>query len=236
MRVVPVLDLLHGVVVHARRGDRKHYLPLVSALGTGSDAPAVARRLCEHCATDTLYVADLDALQGGAVQHAVLASLLDVLPNLQLWLDAGFRDASDLAALQHALGPRAARVTPVLASESLTSRTALSAAREVAPDALLSLDRRGDARLDPAGLWDAPALWPRRLIVMTLERVGSDAGPDLDTLAAVRSRAPQAELYGAGGVRDASDLATAAAAGAAGWLIASALHDGRLPPVAPPAD
>jgi uncharacterized protein related to proFAR isomerase len=86
-------------------------------------------------------------------------------------------------------------------------------------------------RLDPAGCWDAPELWPQRVIVMTLERVGADAGPDLQTLGEVQARSPGTQLVGAGGIRDAADLEQAARAGAQAWLVASALHDGRLPPV-----
>ncbi|MBU6259009.1 MAG: nickel transporter, partial [Burkholderiales bacterium] len=93
---------------------------------------------------------------------------------------------------------------------------------------VLSLDRRDGRRLDRAGCWDAPELWPARVIAMTLERVGADAGPDLDTLRELRARAPASALIGAGGIRDAADLAQAAAAGAEGWLVASALHEGRL--------
>ncbi len=62
---------------------------------------------------------------------------------------------------------------------------------------------------------------------MTLGRVGADAGPDFERLAAVR-RASGAALYAAGGVRGADDLAALARAGIAGALVASALHDGRL--------
>ena len=63
---------------------------------------------------------------------------------------------------------------------------------------------------------------------MTLARVGSGAGPDLTRLAAIQSVAGGRELYAAGGVRDASDLSALKRAGAAGALIATALHDGRL--------
>jgi phosphoribosylformimino-5-aminoimidazole carboxamide ribotide isomerase len=63
---------------------------------------------------------------------------------------------------------------------------------------------------------------------MTLDRVGSDVGVDLHTLAQVKQRAPRARVFGAGGVRDAADLAQAEQAGAAGWLVASALHAGQL--------
>jgi phosphoribosylformimino-5-aminoimidazole carboxamide ribotide isomerase len=38
-------------------------------------------------------------------------------------------------------------------------------------------------------------------------------------------------LIGAGGLRSAADLALAQAAGAAAWLVASALHDLQIPPV-----
>jgi phosphoribosylformimino-5-aminoimidazole carboxamide ribotide isomerase len=123
----------------------------------------------------------------------------------------------------------AARIVPVFASESLPSREALRRCFERHPAGVLSLDRRDGRRLDPAGCWDAPELWPARLIVMTLERVGADAGPDLDTLREVQARAPAVRLIGAGGVRNPADLARAAEAGAEAWLVASALHDGRLP-------
>lgn len=228
MNVVPVIDLASGQVVRGVRGDRARYRPIVSAL-TGSAEPlVVAERLCAHCATDTLYVADLDALRGGAAQIAVLAALLNARPGLHLWLDAGLTGSDALRRLQGALGAAAARVKPVLASESLASRAELARCLALAPQALLSLDCCGATVLDRAGLWDAPALWPPRVIVMTLERVGAGAGPDLHTLAAVHARAPEAVLIGAGGIRDAADLAAAAEAGARSWLVASALHDGRL--------
>ncbi|WP_428422916.1 HisA/HisF-related TIM barrel protein [Methylibium sp.] len=229
MHIIPVIDLLGGQVVRAVRGDRQHYRPIESALCHSADPLTVASRLCEHCAIDTLYVADLDALQGRAPQVDTVAALLEARPALQLWLDAGFGGHADAERLLSRLGPSATRVTPVFGSESLRARDELARCFEPPSRALLSLDQRHGMPLDPAGVWDAPALWPQRLIVMTLSRVGSGGGPDLDTLAAVRTRAPQALLIGAGGVRDDGDLAAAEAAGAQAWLIASALHDGGLP-------
>lgn len=232
MKLIPVVDLMRGQVVRAVRGDRQSYRPVVSTLFEGSEPLTAARALLDHCATRELYIADLDALTGGVPQTAVLRGLLEALPALELWLDAGFADAAAAQALQAALGPAAARVQPVFASESLRSAEALRACFEDRERGVLSLDRRGEQRLDAAGAWDTPALWPARVIVMTLERVGADAGPDLDTLRALRARSPATRFVGAGGVRHAADLAAAAAAGAEAWLVASALHDGRLPRVA----
>lgn len=230
MNVIPVIDLLDGRVVRAVRGERSRYRPIESSLCPGADPAPLAFRLCEHCATDTLYVADLDALQGRPAQIDTLRGLLDALPQVELWLDAGYADAAAAEALLGALGPQRSRVTPVYGSESLASREALARCFAPPSQALLSLDSRGGAPLDPAGVRGAPALWPERVIVMTLERVGSGGGPDLEALAAVRRAAPRARLIGAGGIRNEADLAACAAAGATAWLVASALHDGRIAP------
>jgi phosphoribosylformimino-5-aminoimidazole carboxamide ribotide isomerase len=230
MILIPVIDLMNGQAVRAVRGDRKAYRPIRSQLCAGSDPVEVAQALCRHCASTQLYVADLDALTGGDAQVSVLQAILRGLPGIECWVDAGFAEAGDAATLFDRIGADAARIVPVFASESLRSRDEL--ARCFLRPGLLSLDRRDGRRLDPAGCWDAPALWPERVIVMTLERVGADAGPDLDTLREVRSRAPTTTLIGAGGIRHAADLAAAREAGAQAWLVASALHDGRLPAVA----
>jgi HisA/HisF family protein len=232
MNLIPVIDLMHGQVVRAQRGQRASYRPIVSTLCDGAAPPVVARALVTHCAARQLYVADLDALQGRAAQLGALRSILQALPHAELWLDAGFADAAAAAALQAQLGSDAARVVSVFGSESLRSRQAFEDCVASSPSAVLSLDRRDGQRLDAAGCWELPALWPRRVIVMTLERVGADAGPDLATLRSVQARAPGAALIGAGGIRDAADLEHARAAGAAAWLVASALHDGRLPAAA----
>ena len=49
-----------------------------------------------------------------------------------------------------------------------------------------------------------PALWPNTIIVMTLARIGGDAGPDLNRLAAIVAKAAGRHIYAAGGVRNAS--------------------------------
>lgn len=225
-RLVPVLDLQHGQAVHAVRGDRARYQPVRSRLVTGSAPVDVARALLRVADGATqLYVADLDAIIDGQLQVAALSALVSALPGIELWLDGGFRDLDAGLSAVAALGER---VVPVYGSESLASLACLRRMRAEAPRALLSLDRRGETLLDPAGCWSHPTLWPQRVVVMTLERVGSGAGPDLARLREVRAQAGDRCLIGAGGVRDRADLIGGAQAGAQAWLVATALHDGRL--------
>jgi len=139
-----------------------------------------------------------------------------------MWVDNGAADASALHAFIEAdLG------TLVIGSESQGDGKLIAQHRD-SMRIVLSLDFRGDAFQGPQEILTEPALWPHRIIVMTLARVGSDAGPDMERLAAVRSIAGEREIYAAGGVRDASDLSVLKAAGAFGALVSTALHERRI--------
>ena len=95
---------MRGQVVRAVRGDRQSYRPIVSSLCAGSDPVNMARTLCEHCASSRLYAADLDALTGGAVQVTVLRAILQALPAIEFWVDAGFTDVDAARSLCSAVG------------------------------------------------------------------------------------------------------------------------------------
>ena len=227
-----MLDLARGQVVRGVRGERSAYRPIVSSLVAGSDPQAIATALLpsapvRRASNVPLYVADLDAIQGAGAQIDTLRRLLELRDDLCLWLDAGLSSLAAGAALRVALGTTGERVRLVYGSESLAAGGASQGLADD-PQAILSLDCRLSRPLDPAGLWSRPALWPRTVIVMTLDRVGAAAGPDLQTLARLRALAPDRVWVGAGGVRDRADLDTAATTGASAWLVASALHDGTL--------
>jgi uncharacterized protein related to proFAR isomerase len=98
----------------------------------------------------------------------------------------------------------------------------LRAGAVLSPDRELAARDPGDAlaRLADAGAGEA--------IVLDLARVGSGEGPDLALVGALRARVPEVELLAGGGVRDAADLRALAAAGAAGALVATALHSGTI--------
>jgi phosphoribosylformimino-5-aminoimidazole carboxamide ribotide isomerase len=226
MQIVPVLDLKGAVVVHARRGQRSDYRPLQSPLVDGCEPVQVARALCALCRTRTLYVADLDALAGGPVDGPTLAALSEVA---EPWVDAGATTPEAAAALV-----RAGVARNVVGTESL------GPAAEVTPPVVLSVDLR-DGRLisrDPALAGREPAaavplaraLGVSELLVIDLARVGSGDGPPLDAVAELSAALPGVAIYAGGGVRDEADLRALESAGAAGALVATALHEGRITP------
>lgn len=244
MQLIPVIDLLGGQVVRAIRGQRDRYQPVVSRLCDDADPVALARAMLAFCASRRLYVADLDALGGKPAQRAVLERLGAALPGGELWVDAGFVDGDDAfplaAALGPALAPAGCRFVPVFGTETLAppgaGRDPTATPFKAWPRAALSLDHRDGQPLGSRAWWQAGAHWPRRLILMSLERVGTLAGPDLARLAQLTdparrgARRQRLTLIGAGGIGDDADLAAARRSGAAAWLVASALHDLRLTP------
>ena len=221
MHIIPVLDLKGGTVVRARMGQRDQYRPIETPLSPTSEPLDVARGLLSIHPFATLYIADLDAITGRDDNDATLARLRKAFPGVMLWVDNGIADVARAATwLRAELGHL------VIGSETQTDATV---ARHLAADprVALSLDFRGDAFQGPPMLLD-PACWPQRVIVMTLARVGSGAGPDIERLSAVRALAGGRSVYAAGGVRDAQDLAILKQHDVAGALIATSLHDGRL--------
>ena len=232
MRVIPVIDLKGGVAVHAVRGDRERYRPLRSRIAAGPDPVHLTRAVRERFGVDELYVADLDAIGGGAGSADVVAALAR---EARVMVDAGTAAATAVAQLLE-LG--VARV--VIGTESLPGAEAFRRLRAALPDAplVLSLDLRGGRLLSPdpalSGLAAVDALarladaGAREAIVLDLTRVGSGAGPDVALLGELHARFPDVELLAGGGVRDAADLRALAGAGTSGALVATALHGGAI--------
>ena len=237
MRIIPVLDLAHGVAVHARAGDRSRYQPVRSVLAPRAlgDPRALLRGYRERLGAGECYVADLDAIQGEPPQHALLREL--AAGGDRLLVDAG---AADVASSRALLDRGAGRV--VVGLESLRSLGELpKIVAALGTDRLVfSLDlRHGRPVLHPelrllAGS-DPESLAAQALdagvasvLVLDLARVGTGGGVDLRLLAAVRRAVAAGELLAGGGVRTRRDLERMRDAGCDGALVASALHAGEV--------
>lgn len=216
------------MVVHAREGRRAEYRPVQSRLCEGADAETVVDALLRLHPFRSLYVADLDSIQRLGSNLDTLKRIRRCFPHLDLWVDSGTADERGLDAWLRADIGRA-----VIGSETLLEAEFMSLARKRCGDLspVLSLDFIAEEFKGPEALLADPGrYWPERVLAMNLRRVGSDVGPDLALIATLAAMAPACEVYAAGGVRSVEDLERVAVAGAAGALIATALHDGRLGP------
>jgi len=239
LSIIPVIDLLRGHAVHARRGRRAEYLPIATALDVdiSGDAIALARLYVERLGLQDVYVADLDAIQGGTPQDALVASIAQL--GADVWVDAGI---TSVAHARQVLGTGPSRV--IVGLETLHSFEQLD---EICSDAggervAFSLDLRdgkpvfaagaggGAGPGEPAYIVAARAAHSGAgaVIVLDLARVGTGAGLDLALIARVRETTPGLTLVAGGGIGGLEDLVRLADSGCDGALVATALHDGRL--------
>lgn len=225
MRVIPVIDVRGGEVVRAVRGDRASYRPILTPLADGSDPVAVAAGFRRLYPFADFYIADLDGIERGTPDRATVRRVAEANPGVTVWVDNGAATAEAVAALLAIPGTIA-----VIGSETLRDPAELAAASRAAPDRVaLSLDFRDEAFVGLPELLARPEAWPRRVIVMTLARVGSDEGPDIARIRAIAAVAGASRMViAAGGVRAVGDLVAARDAGARGALVATALHAGTI--------
>ena len=85
LQILPVLDLLNGVVVRGVGGRRDEYRPVESVLTVSVKPLDVARAFRERLGLTTLYVADLDGILHQLPNDNVFRQL--AADGLELWSD-----------------------------------------------------------------------------------------------------------------------------------------------------
>jgi phosphoribosylformimino-5-aminoimidazole carboxamide ribotide isomerase len=233
MRIIGVLDVQGGLVVHGRGGKRQDYRPLVSRLVASPHPRAVAQALRQHFNINELYIADLDAIAGRPPAWETLADLQ--AQGFRLWVDAGLRRAAQAEPLLQ-LG-----VAGIVAGlETLAGPEELALLCQRAPERLVfSLDLRAGHPLATYPCWQRATAWQiaqevlaqgvRQLLVLDLAHVGMGQGLGTEALCRQLLRTdPELALFAGGGVRGRHDLERLRQLGLAGVLVASALHAGWL--------
>lgn len=222
MQIIPVIDLKNGIVVHAKQGNRDHYAPLKSDLCKSSDIFDVIDAFSMIYHFPTIYIADLNAITRQSDNAALLGEVLTAFPNITFWIDGGY-PLCDTAFQQ------LDNFFPVLGSESFQDGN-ISDIRKFENGFILSLDYSVTGELGAKTLFSDPKLWPEHIIIMSLPRVGSNQGPDVDRLVSYRKQYPQQKIIAAGGIRGSEDLRELERIGIQQALVATALHNGKISP------
>ncbi len=234
MRIIPVLDLMEGLVVRAVKGERERYQPVRSILAASADPLEVARCLQAETKCRTFYIADLNAIQGkGHNREAIgeIASQLDV----ELWVDAGVADAASANRLVEA-----GVDVVIIGSETLSSFQQLGFICDSVPKEkfIFSLDMAKGRVLSRAaalkGIAPSQALARLtsegldRFILLTLDAVGTGGGPDLSLLQGAKCDYPHHTFIAGGGVKTPDHLQALSNTGMDGVLVATSLHKGWI--------
>jgi phosphoribosylformimino-5-aminoimidazole carboxamide ribotide isomerase len=234
LQVIPVIDVLNGVAVHAVRGRRKEYQPLRSVLCASADPVDVAKALA-RIGFSELYLADLDAIINGQANFPLYRQVADET-GLALMVDAG---VAELTRARIMVENRVAKVvvgTETLQNTDFVRETVEALGKDRVAVSLDMMDGKVLSKLNSAGAVQPMALLRAfqemgvsQVILLDLSRVGSSEGVNLPVLKEVLASLNMRVIVG-GGVRDIKDLVGLRCLGVSGVLLATALHSGKISP------
>ncbi|RLG92062.1 MAG: HisA/HisF family protein [Candidatus Hecatellales archaeon] len=231
MKIIPVMDVLGGVVVHAVKGERSNYKPLKSLLCSNPNPLDVALAF-KKLGFKTLYLADLDAI----VDNVLDVSLIKVLGKVgfeELMVDVGVYSYTKPEKI---LENGASKI--VVGTETLYRLENLkSLLKKINPEKIVvSLDYKNKiltkaGELEGLGLDEAAFrlqnLGVKTLMFIDLSKVGSGEGVNLNLVKKILGVLNIPLIVG-GGIRDMGDILSLKRMGVSGVLVATALHKGKI--------
>jgi phosphoribosylformimino-5-aminoimidazole carboxamide ribotide isomerase len=232
MKVIPVLDILNGKVVHAIKGKRSDYQPIKSSF-TSSAEPLEVARAFRNTGFRDLYIADLDAIIDCSTNFQVLKQIIDST-GLKLMVDAGI---TNLDRAQKLLASGVSKL--IVGTETLTEKSFVSKAIQLfgKDRVVVSIDLKdGKVLVKPGfdGCTEALGLLREfvemgvsNFIILDLTKVGSSEGINSDLLKQIHETL-KLEIYVGGGARNIKDLIDLKNLGVSGVLVATALHNGKI--------
>lgn len=237
MRIIPVFDLMGGIVVRGVAGRREEYQAVKSILVDQPVPAELAQAIVERFGFDTAYIADLNAIAGSEPDWPSILAIANC--GLHPMIDLGIGDSAAIQQIKDRIGHPA---DIIVGLESLPNPDSLSGMLQAvsASQAVFSLDLKAGVPFNSARAWQR--LTPRRIaelafeagfqrmIILDIASVGIGGGPSTLALCReIREAYPHIELITGGGICHQDDISKCADAGCDAVLVASAIHDGKLP-------
>lgn len=229
-RLVFVMDILNGVVVHAKRGERDQYKPIdrFSSVVSSSDPVPIF----EELKPDEVYIADLNRLMNTGDNKEIMRGLRKRNDGSKIMLDYGIKGFEDLKEAFEAeladtfvLGTETTSLDLIAAASKRDMRVSVSV--DLLNKEVLTRDNR--LKLDPLEVLKKLNEYPiRDVIVLELDRVGTKGGIDFEFFERAVAVSEHTILCG-GGVKSTKDIDTMEKLGLKGALVATAIHDGSIP-------
>lgn len=224
MKVIPAVDIMGGQVVRLVKGDAANKVVY-------SSDPSEMAKKWEAAGADVLHVVDLDAAFGTGNNKEAIGKILSSV-KVPVQVAGGIRSA-DVA--KEAL-EKAARV--VIGTMAYSNADAVRKLAKKYPGRIVvSIDQSGGKVMVKGwkesadiGVKDAITqflgMGVEDFLLTSIERDGTLAGPDVETLAQAAAVDRRAKIIASGGISAVSDAVRVKSAGCAAVILGKAMYDG----------
>ena len=224
-RIVFVIDLLDGRVVHAIKGEREKYQPVDNSKVCNSAEPI---EMISAVKPKEVYIADLDRLQHTGNNFEVIkkiSAFTKTMVNISVEKNDDIEKCLSITD------------TVILSSEASSFEIMKYASRNYPGKTSVTIDiKNGSILTKDENLKKEPKelvkhlndLEIKDIVIIDLSKVGTSAGINEDLLREIKEISNHDILFG-GGIRDMNDIDALKEIGISGALVATAVHNGKIP-------
>jgi len=221
IKVIPVLDILDKVLVHAISGIREEYKPLRNSIIIDKPDPVEFLKKLKQFGFNEVYIADLNAIMYNDVKinSFIIEKALEM--NFQILADIGIEGLrrNDTEKLNYVIGTEYLENISIL--KKLRNRVI---SLDIEKFMIKTKSRHYNINEIENILKELPV---KKILVIFLDLVGTMSGIDIDFIKKIRNLYT-GELIVGGGVKNVQDLENLKNVGVNGVLIATALHKGII--------
>ena len=211
MEIIPVIDLMDGLAVSGKSGNRKEYVPIKSVLCDSSNPIDLITKYKENGAKK-VYIADLNSIMG-------TGNNFEIVKNLDIFkiVDFGVKDKKDLENVKEY-----SEMT-ILGTETINDILILKE-----ENIILSLDFKDEKLLN----YDLDEILSEidkktPLIILDISSVGTQKGINVELIKDILKKTDN-PIYIGGGIKSEEDLKISKELGICGVLIGTTIHNGKL--------
>ncbi len=221
MKIIPVIDYQESHVVLAKKGQRDQYKAVTTPLCSSSDLYHVVDSILTLASFKTIYIADLDCIEKQRLDPTLWSKLCATYQSIEFWIDLGA-----MSKYWPDMMLKANNARPVIGTESFQSNDDLNSSIQslIQFNPLLSIDFKHGSILGPKNIELSICSQVNDIIVLSIDHVGSNTGPNLEAINQIQASTKSAKLYYGGGIRNIEDIDTLEDLGISGALSASLLH------------
>lgn len=217
--IIPVLDIINGLVVHAVAGKRNEYRPLTSSVITNTPNPINVLTGLKKLGCKYVYIADIDAITGRRSNEFVIDIALANEFNVLADIGRQGLEKKDTTRLTYVIGTEYIDFPDEIdflrgRIVSLDIKHGVSVFRNTE----LNVIRAAKAICDNN---------PKMIIVLNLDRVGTSSGIDITTVNRVKNVC-NTDIAVGGGLRSIDEIELIKKLDVKYVLTATAIHKGII--------